>query len=319
MLALEDHWVWDSWYLHDGDRWHCWYLKAPKSIGDPAQRHWNVSQGHAVSDDLVTWTDHTTALRPAQNPAWDDCTTWTGSVLRGDDGQWHYFYTGTSQADKGMVQRIGHATGTDLVHWDRVGDGFCLDLAGPHAGHYEIDHRGHWHDRAMRDPWVMKDPEGDGWLMFFTARASGVAEANAAGCIGLATSADLTTWDLQPPVFVGGWGQLEVPQVFDVDGTWYCLFCMDPGHQSAALSDSHGPLGRGNHYLIGKGPRGPWAIPEGPALDVVAERYAARIVDHNGLQILGFKDGEARGVFGGYIMDPQPVFRRSDGTLTLKD
>ena len=36
MLALDDHWVWDSWYLHDGHRWHCWYLKAPKSLGDPS-------------------------------------------------------------------------------------------------------------------------------------------------------------------------------------------------------------------------------------------------------------------------------------------
>jgi beta-fructofuranosidase len=36
----------------------------------------------------------------------------------------------------------------------------------------------------MRDPWVMRDPAGDGWLMFFTARGP-VAEANAGGAIGL--------------------------------------------------------------------------------------------------------------------------------------
>ena len=69
----------------------CWYLKAPKSIGDPDLRHWNVTQGHAVSDDLVTWSDHSTALTPAAAPAWDDKTTWTGSTLRGEDGRWHYF------------------------------------------------------------------------------------------------------------------------------------------------------------------------------------------------------------------------------------
>lgn len=317
MLSLENHWVWDSWYLKAEGVWHCWYLKAPKSIGDPAQRHWNVSQGHAVSDDLINWRDHSTALAPSEQ-GWDDYTTWTGSVLKGEDGQYHYFYTGSSRSENGMIQRIGHAVGRDLKSWDRVGDGFCLDIAGPNAHLYETEWEGRWHDRAMRDPWVMKDPEGDGWLMYFTARVPDVAEVNAAGCIGFATSPDLFNWTLQPPVYVGSWGQLEVPQVFEYSGTWYCLFCMDPSHQSKALSASHGNLGRGNHYLMAESPRGPWRLPDGLALDTAAERYAARIVDNGALQIVGFKDGELRGDFGGYIMDPEAVIRRDDGTLVLE-
>ena len=317
MLSLENHWVWDSWYLKAEGVWHCWYLKAPKSIGDPAQRHWNVSQGHAVSDDLINWRDHSTALTPSEH-GWDDYTTWTGSVLKGEDDQYHYFYTGSSRSENGMIQRIGHAVGRDLKSWDRVGDGFCLDIVGPNAHLYETEWEGRWHDRAMRDPWVMKDPEGDGWLMYFTARVPDVAEVNAAGCIGFATSPDLYNWTLQPPVYVGSWGQLEVPQVFKYSGTWYCLFCMDPSHQSKALSASHGDLGRGNHYLMAESPRGPWRLPNGPALDTVAERYAARIVENGALQIVGFKDGELRGDFGGYIMDPETVIRRDDGTLVLE-
>ena len=82
---------------------------------------------------------------------------------------------------------------------------------------------------------------------------------------------------------------------------------------------SHGPIGRGNHYLMADTLRGPWRIPDGQGLDVKAERYAARIVENDGLKILGFKDGEARGAFGGYIMDPAPVHRQPDGTLTLED
>lgn len=313
MLALDDHWVWDSWYAHDGARWHCWYLKAPKSIGDPHLRHFNVSQGHAVSDDLVTWADHSTALAPAAT-GWDDYTTWTGSVLQAQ-GQWHYFYTGTTRAEDGLIQRIGHAVG-DLETWGNRR--MCLDLTGPNAQHYEVCHEGRWHDRAMRDPWVMQDPEGAGYLMYFTARVPDRAEVNDAGCIGFATSPDLQAWTLQPPIFIGGWGQLEVPQVFQHRDQWYCLFCMDEAHQSQALLASHGPLGRGNHYLMADSPRGPWRLPDGPALDVAAERYAARIVAHDGLKILGFKDGEARGVFGGHIMDPAPVYQRPDGRLSLE-
>ena len=59
-------------------------------------------------------------------------------------------------------------------------------------------------------------------------------------------------------------------------------------------------------------------MPDGPGLDTCVERYAARVVENDGLKIIGFKDGEAEGRFGGYIMDPEPVYRRDDGTLTLE-
>ncbi|MBX2880756.1 MAG: hypothetical protein KTR32_12515 [Granulosicoccus sp.] len=317
MLSLEEYWVWDSWYLHDGDRWHCWFLKAPKSIADPELRHWNVSHGHAVSDDLVHWQHLGTSIKPSDAPAWDDYTTWTGCVVPRDDGRWQSFYTGTCRSENGKLQRIGQAISPDLETWERVDGGLCLDLQGANAECYETDWQGQWHDRAMRDPWVMKDPDSDDWLMFFTARSAHVAEANDAGCIGFATSADLNNWQLQAPVFTGGWGQLEVPQVFEYQGYWYCLFCMDPLHQAQWNIEKNGPIGRGNHYLMADHPRGPWRLPDGAGLDTKHQRYAARIVEHDGLKILGFKDGEGE-QFGGYIMDPAPVFQRSNGLLSLE-
>ena len=77
-------------------------------------------------------------------------------MVQGDDGLWHLFYTGTSRAEDGLKQRIGHATSTDLHNWTRVGDGLALDI----DDRYEEYAPGHWHDRAMRDPWVMRDPNG---------------------------------------------------------------------------------------------------------------------------------------------------------------
>lgn len=317
-LALDTHYIWDSWYAHDGEKWHGYFLKAPKSIGDPDLRHWNVSQGHAVSDDLVTWEHLGTCLAPAENPAWDDYTTWTGSVVQGDDGTWHLFYTGGNKAENGLYQRIGHATSENMHDWQRVGDGQCLDLSGDA---YETEHQeGFWHDRAMRDPWIMRDPEGDGWLMYFTARAPGIAEPNAGGAIGFATSPDLYDWTLQPPVFVGGYGQLEVPQVFEADGQWYCLFCTAAHHFSKAQAEATpgGPV-TGNHYLIGEGPRGPWRIAPG-FLDgaLPCRRYAARIVETDaGLRIMGFAD-RPEGEFVGHVMDPEPVDIAADGTLSVR-
>ncbi|KAA9008144.1 glycoside hydrolase family protein [Histidinibacterium aquaticum] len=320
-IALENDWIWDSWYVHDGDLWHCFFLKAPKSLINPELRHFNVSQGHATSRDLVSWDHLGTSFAPSEGPAWDDYTTWTGSVVRGDDGQWHLFYTGTRKSEEGLYQRIGHATSDDLHSWTRVGDGLCLDLAGPNAEHYEADlMRGFWHDRAMRDPWVMRDPEGDGWLMFFTARAPGIPEANAGGAIGFATSKDLMTWELQPPVFVGGFGQLEVPQVFEVDGTWYCLFCTAANHFSKEQAEGleGGPV-TGNHYLIGESPRGPWRVAPGFLDgDLPCRRYAARILQTpEGLRIMGFADYPDGTRFVGEILDPEPVIVTADGLLQV--
>lgn len=321
VIAIDGKWIWDSWYAHDGERWHGYFLQADQSLGDPDLRHFNVSQGHATSTDLVNWDHKGTCLRPSDVPAWDDYTTWTGSVLQGPDGLWHLFYTGATRAEDGMYQRIGHATSTDLHSWERVDGGLCLDLTGPVADAYEKDWaKGHWHDRAMRDPWVMKDPAGDGWLMYFTGRAPGIAEPNAGGAIGFATSPDLYTWTLQPPVFVGGFGQLEVPQVFQVGAKWYCLFCTSSQHWSNAYRafNRQSPV-TGTHYLMSDDPRGPWQIAPGDFLDGAepCRRYAARIVETpDGLRILGFADG-GKDRFGGYVMNPDPVTVGPDGLLSV--
>lgn len=319
VIALDDKWIWDSWYARDGDDWHGFFLQADKSIGDPELRHWNVTQGHAVSRDLTAWRHLGTCFGPADGPAWDDYTTWTGSVVRDDGGLWHLFYTGTSRAESGLKQRIGHATSTDLHHWSRVGDGLCLDLD---AALYEEFAPGRWHDRAFRDPWVMKDPRGPGWLMFFTARVSGAAEANAGGAIGLATSPDLETWTLRPPVFSGSFGQLEVPQVLRLGGRWYCLFCTDAAHWSAAFAAQYpGRPVTGTHYLVADDPLGPWQVAPGPFLDGTAEgrRYAGRIVvTGEGPVLMGFLQAGPEG-FVGIVDDPVPVRVDDAGRLALQE
>jgi beta-fructofuranosidase len=315
-IALKDKWIWDSWYVRDGDLWHGFFLQADKSLGDPDLRHWNVTQGHATSRDLRAWDYKGTAFAPAPSPAWDDFTTWTGSVVKGDDGQWHLFYTGTCRAENGLKQRIGHAVSPDLHNWQRVGDGLALEI----DARYEALSPGHWHDQACRDPWVMKDPAGDGWIMYFTGRVPGVAEPNAGGAIGFATSPDLFAWTLQDPVYAGGaFGQLEVPQVFEAGGRWRCLFCVAGEHWSKAYAASYpGAPVSGSHYLIADDPRGPWTVAPGPFLDgdTPCRRYAARIVETDqGLALLGFLHNPDGGPFVGEISDPTPILVDADGLL----
>jgi len=315
-IALPGKWIWDSWYVRDGDLWHGFFLQADKTLGDPDLRHFNVTQGHATSRDLKAWEHRGTSFAPAEPQAWDDYTTWTGSVVKGDDGLWHLFYTGSSRAEQGLKQRIGHATSRDLHRWQRVGDGLALDI----DERYEEYTPGHWHDRAMRDPWVMRDPSGDGWLMYFTARVPGREEPNAGGAIGFATAPDLYAWTLEDPVYAAGdFGQLEVPQVFEAGGRWYCLFCTAPEHYARAYAASYpGRPVRGTHYLVADDPRGTWTVAPGRFLDgdPAVNRYAARIIDTGqGLVLLGFLHNPGGGAFVGEIADPAPVTIDKNGWL----
>lgn len=324
VLSLHDKWIWDFWLARNGDDWHIYFLQADNTLPDPEMRHRNVTQGHAVSRDLVNWSHLGTCLTPAKGPAWDDWTTWTGSVLQGPDGNWHLFYTGTSHQGEGMHQRIGHATSRDMHNWERVGNGLALDLEGPNARYYEEYTPGHWHDRAMRDPWVIPNSDGDGWLMYFTARVPGRAEPNAGGAVGLATSADLQNWTLQKPVYDGGdFGQLEVPQVFRYGQHWYMTFCTAAEHWSDGYrrKNPQQPV-TGSHYLIADHHLGPWQTPDAPFLDGrnPCKRYAGKIIEMNGkLFIMGFLYCDAEGRFIGKVSDPVPLRVDSKGVLSVEE
>jgi beta-fructofuranosidase len=327
VLALKEKWIWDFWLVDpetaDDGKWHVYFLQADNTLPHPDDRHRNVTQGHAVSDDLVNWTHKGTCFTPSKTKAWDDWTTWTGSVVKDDTGLWHLFYTGTMHDLDGMHQRIGHATSKDMHSWVRVGDGLCLDRTGPNAKFYEEYTPGHWHDRAMRDPWVMRDPEGTGWIMYFTARVPGRSEPNAGGAIGFATSTDLVTWTLQKPIYDGGaFGQLEVPQVFKHGRKWYMTFCTAAPQWSEAYREVNPetPV-TGTHYLIADSHLGPWTAPK-PFLDGAnpCQRYAGKIISREGkLFLMGFLHDTSEGKFIGKVSDPVELTVNGDGTLKVKE
>ena len=324
VLSLKDKWIWDFWLAKNEDDWHIYFLQADNTLPHPDDRHRNVTQGHAVSKDLMNWTHMGTCFQPSKGPSFDDWTTWTGSVLQGPDGTWHLFYTGTEHAKQGMHQRIGHATSTDMHSWVRVGDGLCLDLQGPNAKYYEEYTPGHWHDRAMRDPWVIKNPDGDGWLMYFTARVPGRKEPNAGGAVGFATSPDLNTWTLQKPIYDGGeFGQLEVPQVFKFRNKWYMTFCTAAEHWSEGykMKNPQTPV-TGSHYLVADHHLGPWTTPQSEFLDgsLPYKRYAGKIIEQDGkLSIMGFLYETPAGKFIGKVSDPVRLMVDKHGNLHLAE
>ncbi len=166
MLKIKDKWLWDFWFAQDGSDYHIYYLQAPRSLGDPVLRHFNVSVGHAVSQDLVNWRILPDAIQPGPEGNWDDKSTWTGSIIT-HGGQWYMFYTGASSRENGLVQRIGLAVSDDLIHWDKYPANPLIEADGRW---YELLDLERWHDQAWRDPWVFYHEDDLHYHAFITAR-----------------------------------------------------------------------------------------------------------------------------------------------------
>jgi beta-fructofuranosidase len=314
MFRLGEYWVWDSWIADDGERYHLYHLRAPRSLGSPDLRHTAAVIGHASSSDLLTWTDHGTALAPDPD-GWDDLALWTGSVVRGDDGRWRMFYTAINTRHGHVLrdQRVGLAESDDLTHWRRALDRPVV----------EVDTR--WYkslpedpgaSETWRDPFVFRDPGGDGWRMLVTARAKDAA-ANDDGVLAEARSADLVHWEIGPPVCEpgAGFGQLEVPQVREIDGRYVLVFTCHPQEQTAERTERSGRYCTWS--VVGDSPIGPWDINKAQPFRAEPHLFAAPLVQQRDgtWALVGFRNLEPEGVWSFEIVDPIRVSVQDDALV----
>jgi beta-fructofuranosidase len=320
-LILPDKWVWDFWLAQDGPDYHIFYLQAPRSLGDSELRHWNVSIGHAVSQDLWEWQVLPDALSPspADGDAFDNYTTWTGSIIR-HEGLWYMFYTGGSRAERGLVQRIGLATSTDLVHWKKHP---VNPLIAADPRRYELLDLDLWHDQAWRDPWVFGHPNEGNFHVFITARVN-YGPTDGRGVIAHARSDDLIHWETLPPVTrPGDFGHLEVPQLVEIEGRYYLLFCAQASVHSARWRQRTGrePL-TGIHYLVADDPLGPFRLSTDEFLvgDMVGSLYTGKLVlnPQNQWLMLASRMFTRDGAFVGALSDPFPVTADGAGRLSVE-
>jgi beta-fructofuranosidase len=310
-----DHWVWDFWLADDGEQFHLFYLHAPKSLGNPDLRHRNARIGHASSKDLTHWTDHGLAFDAGAPGAFDGSATWTGSVIRDDNGLWRMFYTGSrflSPDSAANIETVGLATSPDLFTWTKQPGPICV--ADPAL--YETLGTSSWPEEAWRDPWVFRNPGDDTWHMLITARAKTGTEPDR-GVMGYATSPDLESWTVQPALSATGAGfaHLEVFQVIEIEGQNHLVFCCDTPKLCGPRNGEKG---------------GVWSLPVGTmpgevnftkARLLVDERlYAGRLVkDRQGRAfLLAFNNVSAEGDFIGGVSDPIPVWVGADGHLVVE-
>ena len=191
---------------------------------------------HYVSTDLRRLRHVGTALRP--DPAgWDSHLLWAPHVVR-EGSLYLMFYTGVDgpAGDPATAQRIGLAVSTDLVSWRRYPVNRCPGTAGDGCL-YECDECWTaWSDgprdfnRQCRDPFVLRDPGDDRWLLFATAKSG-----NGYGVVTVARSLDLVSWegegfiDATRRVDDGAGarstgGQAENPHVVTIEGAHFLFF-----------------------------------------------------------------------------------------------
>ena len=312
---LPDHWVWDFWLADDGARHHLFYLHAPKSLGDPNLRHRNARIGHASSTDLREWTDHGQVFDAGAAGSFDGSATWTGSVVRGPDGLWRMFYTGSrflAPDSNANIETVGLATSPDLFEWTKQAGPVCV--ADPRW--YETLGTSSWPEEAWRDPWVFWREADQSWHMLLTARGKDGTEPDR-GVMAHATSPDLASWTVQPPLSEAGSGfaHLEVFQVIAIDGQNHLVFCCDAAKLAGARSGQAGGI---------------WSLPvrDMPgrvdfrqARLLVDERlYAGRVaVDRQGVPwLLAFNNVGAGGNFVGGVCDPIRLVTDDDGYLAVE-
>lgn len=210
----------------DGDGgWHVLHLQGPATYPFDASAM-ESSFGHAFSRDLIHWEPRGAVFGIGRPEEFDGSAIWTMSTVTVGNRLW-MFYTGVRNRPH-HEQSIGLAVSerADGTGWTRAADGPIV-RADPRwyvaAGSEGM---------AWRDPFVVWDHETDQWVMVVCARDRRLPLARG-GCVGVATSRNLITWQVLPPLLVpGAVDEVECPVLEPAaDGGWYLFLSISPQRQ----------------------------------------------------------------------------------------
>ncbi len=280
-----------------GDELHLFHLTIPNR---------DVVQ-HAVSHDGLSWRALPSAIHTGDPGACDDDAIQTMSVTE-RDGTYYMLYSAAARAEGGQVQRSALATSTDLIHWTKVPD----NPVG------EADARWYEADLSTTGTVSWRDPKpilvGDMYYATVCARERSGPLARR-GCVGVLASKDLRTWGSRPPLFAPRrhW-ELECPQVFEIEGTYYLTAAVIPE--------------RIQRYWVAPRFEGPYEIPADGGLLAPKGHYAGRICRWKGLDLLvcwhkswhkpDYDWPAIRNPAGKFAVAPLVVSRRSDNSLAQR-
>jgi len=129
----EGWWVLEPEVLFDGSTYQMWYTGYDGTY---------CKIGYATSADGISWTKHTNpVLSIGETGTWDSLSVRSPSVVY-DGSTYQMWYGGDNDRTH---SRIGHATSTDGINWQRDSNNPVIDLGS----------NGKWDDWAINHPTVI--------------------------------------------------------------------------------------------------------------------------------------------------------------------
>lgn len=228
-------------FQHEG-KYHLFYLTAPTDDQIDQTPTWH----HVVTEDFRVFTEQENVVHAPRVPE-KNMYIFTGSVIE-HNGSFHMFYTEYSpqpdEEEKPKIQVVHHAVSTDLDNW-HADEEFALEAGAGYA------------KDTWRAPYVFLNPETNEFNMLLAARQKDGA-AGHQGCIALATSPDLESWQVQKPFWAPYmFTTHESPNVFRIGDWWYLVYTTYGRNQVV-------------HYRMSRTLRGPWRVPDKDALNAGA-------------------------------------------------
>ena len=304
MFSLAGRGIGDAWYYEADDATHMFFLTMP-----PGSKV-DLDIGHAVTQDLVHWDYLGLALTRGDQGSWDDKNLATGSVILRDGKYWMAF-TGHKLDEPLFVQRVGMAVSDDLERWEKLPDNPTSE-ADP--SYYELVSTGRRTLTHWRDPFLLDT--GEEVLQYVTARRT-EGDITKRGTVGVARSTDMVSWEaLSPLEHDRITEEMEVPQVYAINGRYYLVFCTHVVHLSPSFTSRFpGHAFRDTDYsMVSDSPMGPFRLhgtgeimPKAPPTWF----YASQLVTYEGEWfLLGTVRDDAGGTS---ISDPIPVVADETG------
>ena len=211
---------------------HIIYIRFPLGTSWQADPTNSMDLGHESSSDLITWDNHDPALNISETGNWDDEHIWAPSIVYNPVDELYYMhYTGVTdgftQNAANHKERIGLATSSDLITWDKypgnncagtTGEGCLMDCDFPWNAWGEIEDS--W-TYQCRDPNVFFDSASGDWYMVYSTSPS---PFDWKMIVGLAKSSDLINWEDLGPIDVTFESKAESAHIVKENGLYYLFW-----------------------------------------------------------------------------------------------
>lgn len=213
---MTQYYFWDCWTIFDRatEKFHIFRLFAEQHYRDIAQHDKFSRLAYGTSKNLENFEYHQMdIIKPSDNSS----SIWTGCIIRRSDGKYLLFYTErTTKSNYWANQTIRCAYTNELgTDWHRISSiEISPNTVDPQGNFFLLSPR--TTDRtihAWRDPFVFK--HGGIFYMLVSAKSNQM-EPHESACIALLKAKDdlLETWTLVTARLVGGYEELEVPQIY---------------------------------------------------------------------------------------------------------